>query len=403
MGKGKKVIVILSSIVIILYIFWSIYLLITHPTDIYIITQGTISQEDETVGYIIRNEQVQKGEGYENGIYAMVSEGQRVAINEPIFRYYSDNEKEIETQINELNYKIQNLLEQENNSNNSKSADIKAIESQIETKIESLSELSNYQEINEYKKNIDTLISKKINFIGDVTENNEIKKIIKQRNELENKLKNGTEYQKAPMSGIVSYRVDGLESILSADNLDIINEQYLENLDLKTNQIISASNECGKIIDNFKCYIAVTLDSSEAMNAKINDKVEIKISNSKEESAKIVHINEESGKRTIIFQINKMDENLMNHRKVSVGVIWWAESGLKVPNQALVQENGLYYVTRNKAGVQSKILVNVKKQIDKYSIIESYTNDELKELGYGAQDIKNYKKIRNYDEILLND
>ena len=297
-------------------------------------------------------------------------------------------------------------MEQENSANNTNSntsADIKAIESQIEAKISNLNTLNNYQEINEYKKNIDTLISKKIKFIGDVTENKEIKNLVKERNELENKLKKGSEYQKALMSGIVSYRVDGLEATLSPDSFNAINEQYLESLDLKTNQIISASNECGKIIDNFKCYIAVTMNSKEAMEAKTNDTVKIRIANTEEESAKIVQINEESGKRTIIFQINKMNDVLINHRKISVDVIWWDVSGLKVPNNALIQENDLYYVTRNKAGVQAKILVKVKKQTDKYSIIEAYKNEELQELGYSAQDIRNYKKISNYDEIVLND
>ena len=144
------------------------------------------------------------------------------------------------------------------------------------------------------------------------------------------------------------------------------------------------------------------MDSKEAMEAEVNDTVKIRISNDEEESAKIVQINEESGKRTIIFQIDKMTENLISHRKIAVDVIWWDVSGLKVPNQALTQENGLYYVTRNKAGVQSKILVKVKRQTDKYSIIESYKNEELQELGYNAQEIKNYKKISNYDEIMIN-
>ena len=144
------------------------------------------------------------------------------------------------------------------------------------------------------------------------------------------------------------------------------------------------------------------MNSKEAMEAKTNDTVKIRIANTDEESAKIVQINEESGKRTIIFQINKMNDVLINHRKISVDVIWWDVSGLKVPNQALIQENGLYYVTRNKAGVQAKILVKVKKQTDKYSIIEAYKNEELQELGYSAQDIRNYKKISNYDEVVVN-
>ena len=399
LGKGQKIVAVLSGIVIISYIIYAIYLLIVHSNDTYIITQGTISQEDDGVGYIIRDEQVKKIDNYTNGIYAIASEGQRVAINEPIFRYYSDTEKQITEQITEINYKIQDLLEKDKSVT---SADIKAIENQIENKVEDINTLNNYQEINEYKKNIDTLISKKINFIGDVTENKEVKSLIQERKTLENKLKNGSEYQRAPKSGIVSYRVDGLEEKLTTENFDIINEKYLDSFGLKTGQIISASNESGKVIDNFKCYIAITLNSKEAMQAKVNDKLKIRISND-EEDAKIIQINEESGKRTIIFEMNQMSENLINHRKIALDVIWWDVSGLKVPNQALIKENELYYVIRDKAGVQSKILVKVKKQTDKYAIIESYKNNELQELGLSTQDIRNYKKITNYDEIIVNE
>lgn len=397
MGKGKLILVIVSSLIIISYIISAVYLLITHPTDTYIISQGTISQEDESVGYIIRDEEVKKSDNYQNGIYAIATEGQKVAINEPIFRYYSDSEKEINSQINDINYKIQELLE---NDKNKTSADIKAIEKQIENKIEDINTLNNYQEINEYKKNIDTLIGKKINFIGDITENKEIKSLIKERSTLENKFKNNTEYQRAPKSGIVSYRVDGLEESFSPNDFNKFNEQYLNSFEINTGQIISASNECGKVIDNFKCYIATTMNSKEAMQAKVNDKVKIKISN-EEEDAKIIQINEESGKRTIIFQINKMTEALINHRKIAIDVIWWDVSGLKVPNQALTEENGLYYVTRNKVGIEAKILVKVKKQTDKYTIIESYKNEELQEMGMSIQDIRNYKKITNYDEVMI--
>ena len=106
----------------------------------------------------------------------------------------------------------------------------------------------------EYKNDIDSLISKKISFIGDVTENSEIKKLINQRNSYEEQLKKGAEYITADESGIVSYRVDGLEDEFSADQFDQMTEDYLEEKDLKTGQIIATSNECGKIIDNFQLF-----------------------------------------------------------------------------------------------------------------------------------------------------
>ncbi len=395
MKKSKKLIAIFSALIIITYMIWAIFLLVSRSSETYIVRQGTLTQEDEAVGYIIRDEKVEKGEDYENGIYEIATENQRVAVGDSIFRYYSDSEKEITEQVEEINKQIQEILEQENEVT---SADIKAIESQIEEKIEHINTINNYQEIVEDKKNIDELISKKINFIGDVTENKDIKKLVKDRKALEEKLKSGSKYQKAQMSGIVSYRVDGLEETLTPEKFNDINEKLLNSLDIKTGEIISTSDECGKVIDNFKCYVVVTLNSKQAMEAKVNDSLKLRISN-EETKAKIVQINEENNKRTIIFQINKMTEDLIKHRKVLVDVIWWNDSGLKVPNSTLTKEGNLYYVVRNKAGVQNKILVKIIKQTENYSIIDSYTEQELQELGFSQQEIKNYKKITNYDEI----
>ena len=398
MKKGKKIIAILLAIGILIYAGCAIYLLIANPMETYIVSQGTIIEEDETTGYIIRDEKVVQGENYENGIYAIALEGQKVAVGESIFRYYSDSEKEIKTQISSLNYKIQELLEEVKIET---SADIKSIETQIEEKIQNINTLTNYQEIIENKKNIDNLITKKINFIGDVTDNKEIKALIQEKNSYEEQLQSGSEYQTAPIGGVVSYKVDGLEEILSPSNFNQITEEYLENLNLKTGKIVSTSNEYGKVIDNFKCYIAVTMDSQNAMQTEVGETVTLRIANNEEYEAEIIQINEESGKRTIIFEINKMTTDLINYRKIAVDVIWWNESGLKVPKQALIEENGLYYVMRNKSDIKTKILVKVIRQTDKFAIIESYETKELQELGYSSTEINNYTKITNYDEIIL--
>jgi len=61
----------------------------------------------------------------------------------------------------------------------------------------------------------------------------------------------------------------------------------------------------------------------------------------------------------------------------------------------------LDYVIRKRAGYYNKILVKVKKQSDKYSIVEPYSTEELKEMGLSNEEISKYKKISLYDEILL--
>ena len=40
-------------------------------------------------------------------------------------------------------------------------------------------------------------------------------------------------------------------------------------------------------------------------------------------------------------------------------------------------------------------------QVEKYSIISPYKDEELQELGYTSEDIRNYKKITNYDEVMI--
>lgn len=402
--KLKKIFAIIVSMCLIIYFLYAVILLIIHPTDIYVVTKGEILEEEETVGYIIRNETVIKDDTNSNGIYAIATEGQKVAKDEIVFRYYKDSEKDITENIKQIDYQIQNELEQEKN--DVPTADIKVIENQIEEKLGEVSNLSNYQEIKEYKDNIDTLIAKKIKYIGENTSNKNIKKLIKDREEYENQLTKGVMYKNATTSGIISYRVDGLEEKLKADNLGEITDTFLESLDLKTGQIISSSNESGKIIDNFKYYVAVVTNTELGNSAKIGDSVNLKLSGTEEEkNAKIVQINEGSGKRTIIFEVNRMSTSVINHRKIAVNVIWWEKAGFKVPNQAIYFENingqNIYYVLKNKSGVESKCYVKIQKQNEAFSIISSYETKELQEIGVNEEDIKNYKKISNYDEIVI--
>lgn len=402
--KLKRIIAIIIGICTIAYMLYAVILLIINPTDIYVITKGELFEDDENVGYIIRNEQVIKDNNNSNGIYTIATEGQKVAKDEIVFRYYKDSEKEITEEMKKIDYQIQELLENENNSIQS-SADIKVIENQIEEKLIKLNTLSNYQEIKEYKDNIDSLISKKINYLGEIVQNQEIKELIKKRKENEKQLTNGVQYQKASMSGIVSYRVDGLEDKLTMNNFDEMTDTFLEQLNLKTGQIISSNNDCGKIIDNFKYYIAVVVNSKQADEAKVGDKVTLKISNVEEQQAEIVKINENDGNRTIIFQINKMSENIITYRKVAVDIIWWKKTGYKVLKQAIKTEyvngNEVNYIIINNSGIPTRTYIKIEKQNDSFAIISSYDSSELKKLGFSDEEIKNNKNISNYDEIII--
>ena len=404
--KHKRVIIMFALLCVIIYIFCIVAKLIKNPTDTFLVEQGQIYQEEIANGYIIRDEVVVKGENYKNGMSQIKTEGERVAKGEAIFRYYSNGEDNLIKKIEELDKKIDDAMDNENNK--IVSSDTKVIENQILEKIESAYNESNLQKIKEYKKDINTYITKKAKITGELSPSGSyLKKLIDQRSNYEKTLNSGAEYIKAPTSGVVSYRVDGYEELLTTKDFGNFTKDFLENLNLKTGQIIAATDESGKIIDNYKCYIATVLTSEYAQKAQVGDSVKIRLPSGNEVSASIEYINaEDNGQYVIIFKITKCVEELINYRKISLNIIWWSYSGKKIPNSAINYEkkgdNEIAYVIRIRAEYQDKILVKKLKSNEKYTIVADYTSEELEKLGYTSEEIKSRKTISLYDEILIN-
>ena len=397
----KKIILYIVLLLILIYIIYTIYLLIKQPTDIFTVEEGKLYQEETVSGYVIRDEQVVKGENYKNGISPIKAEGERAAKDENIFRYYSANEDSLKEKIANLDTKIQEVMV---NDKSLGSSDMKLLENQIDEKMQNIRNVTDVTKLEEYKKEINDLVTRKAKIAGDLSpKGSYLNQLIEERKNYESQLNSGSEYVKAPISGIVSYKVDGLEEVLTPDNFSALSKEYLESLNLQTGKIVPTSEESGKVINNFYCYIATITSSQEAKNAEVGKNVKVRLSNNVEVSAQITNIVKENDEETlIILKLEKEIEELINYRKISFDLIWWNDTGLKVPNQAIVNDNGKDYVVRNRAGYLSKILVKVKRKGNDYSIVEPYDTEELKEMGFTNEEIASYKKISIYDEILLN-
>ena len=400
--KPKKVVLLVLFAILALAILIAIGIaiigLIQNPTNTFIVENGTLSSEENAVGYVLRDETVVQGQNYKNGMEKLKTEGEKVAKGEPIFRYYTSGEEELKKKIAELDSKLQEAL---SNQKDLLPNDTKSLEREIDAKLDELYQVNDIQKIREYKKDINSYITKRAKMVGELSPSGSyIRSLIDKRNEYATELNSGSEYISAPQSGIVSYRIDGLEEVLSAKTQDFsyLSIETLENLNLKTGQIIATSEEAGKIINNFKCYIAIPLSSENAKEATVGDNVMLRLATSKEVEATIEYIAKEGKSQLIVFSVEEQVEELINYRKISVDVVWWSYSGLKIPNSAIVYENDLAYVVRNRLGYLDKLLVKIKKQNEKYALVTSYEPQELKELGISYSSTK---KISLYDEILI--
>ncbi len=397
----KKSIIYITFLIVTIYLIYAVYLLIKQPTNKFTVEEGTLYLEETDIGYIIRDEQVVKGNNYKNGMEQIKTEGEKTSKGESIYRYYSKNENELIDKIAELDVKIQEAL---GGQSDLYLPDVKLIENQIDEKVQILSNITDVSKMTEYKKEINNLVTKKAKMVGSQSAAGSfLEKLYTQRTNLETQLNSGAEYITAPVSGIVSYKVDGLEETLSPNNFSTLSKDFLESLKLKTGQIIATNNECGKIINNFKCYIATISKSEEAKQAKIGGKVQVRLSNNEIINANIVYLSQENEDETLlVLEIDRRIDELTNYRKISFGLIWWSSTGLKVPNQAIVEIDGLNYVVRNRAGYLSKILIKVGKQNEKYSVVSNYKTSELEELGFTKTQINSMRKLSLYDELVLN-
>lgn len=96
------IILVIVAAIVIFYIGNSMYNWIKQPTNIFLIEEGEVVQEESAIGYIIRDETVVQGENYKNGILQIKAEGQRVSNGDPIFRYLSEEEESFRKEIEEI-------------------------------------------------------------------------------------------------------------------------------------------------------------------------------------------------------------------------------------------------------------------------------------------------------------
>lgn len=400
--KHRKKILLLVLLCIFAYITYMVVQLIKNPTDTVYVEMGQIREEELAVGYIIRDETVLKGDNYKNGLEQIKTEGEKVAKGESVFRYYSNNEENLVKKIQELDEKIDEAMAKEDSL-----VDTKVLEEQIDVKINELYGESNLKVIQNNKDEILTNMSKKSKIAGEQSPaGSYLKKLIDERKEYENELNSGAKALEATKSGIVSYRIDGYEDVFTADDFGKYTKDFLDDLKLKTGQIIPMSSEAGKIVDNYNCYIVCVLDSEYSDSAEVGDEVTIKLPSGKETDATIEYKTVDGRENILTLKIDEGVEELTSYRKISFSIVWWSKTGLRIPNSAIKTEekngNQISFVTRTRIGYEDKIIVKILKTNEKYSIVTNYTSDELTDLGYTIEEIRQMPNIAIYDEILLN-
>ena len=130
-------------------------------------------------------------------------------------------------------------------------------------------------------------------------------------NTYEKQINDSEKSLKTPEAGLVSFRVDNYENVLSPSVISKLTLAELEKIKINNNQIIPISPSKVKIVNNFECYIAIPMKSEESKEAKLNDNIYLRFDNTGDEfiNATIEYISEEDDKIEMYKKIASIEGN----------------------------------------------------------------------------------------------
>ncbi|MEG0388096.1 MAG: HlyD family efflux transporter periplasmic adaptor subunit, partial [Niameybacter sp.] len=161
-------------------------------------------------------------------------------------------------------------------------------------------------------------------------------------------LKNNQAALKAPLSGIVSYSLDGYEKSLGQEALEgMTYENYKAIIgSLKQFEVTmpplqtEASTPLYKIITADKWKILTYVDSDDALSYEVGKYYDLYFDNTKRECVRFKLESKEGGEKTqLVLSSNEYLVDFLNNRQVAFSIGQNKAEGIKIPTKAIIEKN----------------------------------------------------------------
>ena len=249
----------------------------------------------------------------------------------------------------------------------------------------------------EYKNNLNDLAYKKIMAIGNASPSGSIvKDLITKRNDYEQDSKKNALNIKTPISGIISYKIDNLESIVNTDNILNYTTSDFDNIFNQYNNKKDSSFGI-KIIDNYNAYLVVKETKGENDNyIKQGTSYNILLTDSNYNlTGTLVKNIENNNTYYCIFNITNGIENLIDSRVFDIKITWRKIEGMMVPKKDLINVNGITYIKIIRNGDYENIPIVIVAQSDNMCIVRNLYDDEQKK-----DNLKVTDELNLYDRVV---
>lgn len=374
------------TVLFILIVFVLIVYKMRNSEEKYLVNEGTIEYTTSCMGYVIKSETTIDIDNTKVLIPAL-SDGSRVSKNNIIATYKGSEYEDYQTKLKEIDAKILDAMK---DIDVEYSIDVSNLESQVVNAVSSSQGTTSMVKMQEYKTSIGNLLSKRASIVGSLSpEDAYVKQLIKEREDIESKLKTSSSNIKASIGGIVSYTVDGLEDKLTEEtalklSYDEIKE-YVNNKKTATNKI--------RITSNYEAYIMIKVDNTYKEYMKEDNSYELKIVGEELNILKgtIKKLKETEEGYEVLFRITNGIENIVDSRECELEVVWTTYEGLVVPINAIFEgTDGREYVKIITRGEYVDIPVKVEQKNNTYAVVSNYDKENV-----------NDYILERYDQVII--
>lgn len=387
---------VLFLIVVFIIIRASVGLILKHPRT-EIVKYGEIQISDNVTGYILKDETILNSPA-SGQLVITVPEGTRVQKGITVASIYTTSNDDYNNKIKAIDDQIAKIKSNTKDINIFQ-GDTQKLDQDISEKMKLVADISQNESIeslSELKSQINELISKRLIVSGDQGfSGSNLQDKLKERETYVNAMNSSKVDIPTSDTGILSYKIDGVEKYFTLNNLGSITVKDLEKLQIKDDIGIPKQAQIGqpvvKIINNFEWYMICVIDTDKVKSLKQSDKLYIVLNDGTNIPARVYNIkNDEKGKSLLTLYLTTNLEQFYSLRKADVKIILNDYKGLKVPSSSIIYRNG-------KRGVMV-----VDKGIAKFKEVDLVGFDNDYAVVQEQDSITGKNGLSLFDEIITN-
>jgi len=408
--KTRRLSGIGAIMIIILIIYLSSFTYWIFNTDIKtsVIQSGTIEESENGDGYIVRDEEIIKSD-VTGRFIKEANEGDKVAAGASLATILKDSSVQLLERLSELDNRILQIEKEKSENQAFFSRDLTKIDNEIIDNIRQIALLSNESgllKVQKYEKDIEELIKKKMEIMGNSgPADANLTAVKNEREEVNNQIKSGTSSIITSRSGIVSYCIDNYEDILNFNTIKNITPETLDKIKVtlgKQNMVrtsINSGEPVAKIIKDFEYYIAVVLDQNKAGKFNENDSIQLRINDINRVIGGVIEYksNAYDGRVVVAVKVDEALSETTDMRKINVDIINKYYTGLKVPLKSLLDMNTETMTAKiliDEANYAKAYDVKIVGMNDEYAIIDNIDGVQQSGVKLYASYVVNPKNIQ---------